>query len=76
VDSRAALAREKHRSAARLGELADRERVQRDHLVRELRKEDPGQWSYKALAEAIGCSQELIAVIVKKELDRDLVSWG
>jgi len=39
--------------------------VQRDQLVRQLRREDPEQWTYVALAQAVGCSPELIAVIVK-----------
>jgi len=65
VDVRAAMARDFHRSAARQGELADRDRAQRDQLIRQLRAEDPKQWTYEALAKAVGCSRELIAYIVK-----------
>lgn len=40
-------------------------RVQRDRLVRQLRAENPQQWTYSALGAAVGCSPELVAVIVK-----------
>ena len=69
MDIRAALAREYHRAAARMAEQASRDRGQRDRLVRELRAEDPGQWTYEALAKAVGCSAELIAFIVKNPSD-------
>ena len=65
MDVRAALARDYHRSAARQGELADRDRQQRDRLIRELRREDPKTWTYEALAKAVGCSPELVAHVVK-----------
>jgi ribosome-binding protein aMBF1 (putative translation factor) len=45
--------------------LAERYRQQRDALIRRARQEDPGRWSYNALAAAIGCSKELIAAIIK-----------
>lgn len=53
------------------GALADaeRHREQRDQLVRALRRDDPARWSYSALARAVGCSPELIAVIIKKVRD-------
>jgi hypothetical protein len=31
----------------------------------DVNEDDPGRWSYGALAAAIGCSKELIAAIVK-----------
>jgi AraC-like DNA-binding protein len=65
MDVRAALARDHHRAAAQSGEQADQHRVQRDQLVRQLRKEDPETWTYLALAKVVGCSPELVAVIVK-----------
>lgn len=67
-DARAQQAREEH--AASLASLADaaRHRGQRDRLVRSLRAEDPKRWSYGALAKAVGCSPELIAVIVKTQV--------
>jgi AraC-like DNA-binding protein len=65
VDVRAALARDHHRAAGQSGEEADQHRVQRDQLVRQLRREDPDTWTYSALAKAVGCSPELVAVIVK-----------
>lgn len=67
MDVRAALARDYHRSAARMGELARRDRYQRDRLVRELRAKDPAMWTYEALARTIGFSPELAAHICKNE---------
>lgn len=65
-DARAQQAREHHRaSLAAMGD-AGLHRHQRDSLVRSLRAEDPERWSYSALAKAVGCSPELIAVIVKQ----------
>jgi hypothetical protein len=63
-DARAQQAREHHRVSAGLTAQAAQHRVQRDTLVRKLRAEDPAKWTYKALAAAVGCSPELIAVIV------------
>lgn len=64
-DARAQQAREHHRAALSALDDAARHRAQRDALVRQLRAEDPAAWSYGALAKAVGCSPELIAVIVK-----------
>lgn len=62
-DLRALAARNLHQEAlaakARAGEL----RAQRDRYVRQLRAEDPARWTHKALARAVGCSEELIALI-------------
>lgn len=69
-DARAQQAREHHASAARAQDQAARHREQRDELVRALRRDDPGTWSYGALARAVGCSPELIAVIVKTPTPR------
>ncbi|MFT4293818.1 MAG: hypothetical protein QM582_00195 [Micropruina sp.] len=65
-DARAARARELHRKALEADELAARQRAERDALIRRLREEDPKRWSYGALAAAIGCSRELIALVVKR----------
>lgn len=35
-------------------------------MIRRLREQDPTRWSYSALANALGCSRELIALIVKR----------
>lgn len=67
MDVRAALARDHHRAAARMVELARRDRGERDRLVRVLRAEDPERWTYEALAKAVGCSPELVAFICKSE---------
>ncbi len=65
VDARAALAREQHTAVARLEERARQHRSLRDSLIRQLRREDPGQWTYSVLAETVGCSPELIAHIMR-----------
>lgn len=64
-DIRAQQAREHHRNSIARTDEADREREQRDRLVRALRAEDPKTWTYPALAAAVGCSPELIAYIIK-----------
>ena len=64
MDPRAALARNYHQEASRAGGQC---RAARDQLIRQLRREDPAVWTYKALAEAVGCSQELIAYIIRSE---------
>ena len=65
-DARVARARELHRKALEADELAARQRAERDALIRRLRAEDPKKWSYGALATALGCSRELIALVVKR----------
>ncbi len=67
-DVRAQQAREHHRLAGESERQAGSHRVQRDRLVRQLRAEDPGTWTYLALSKAVGCSPELIAVIIKTGL--------
>jgi ribosome-binding protein aMBF1 (putative translation factor) len=64
-DPKIQQAREHHRRAAEALALAERHRQQRDALIRRARQDDPGRWSYTALAAALGCSKELIAAIVK-----------
>jgi hypothetical protein len=65
MDIRAQQAREHHRESLGLSEQSAQHRQQRDQLVRQLRADDPGTWSYTALAKAVGCSPELIAYIIK-----------
>lgn len=65
-DIRAAMAREAHRKAWATREDFDRYRKERDELVRALRADNPGWWTYDRLANAVGCSPELIAHIVKR----------
>ena len=65
TDARAQQAREAHEaSLAALGQAAVH-RERRDALVRALRAEDPAVWTYPALAAAVGCSRELIGVIMR-----------
>lgn len=67
MDVRAAQARENHRLAGESKAQARLYQEQRDHLVRLLRSEDPETWTFSALARAVGCSKELIALILKGE---------
>lgn len=64
-DARAAAARDRHRLAREAEATARRCRSQRDHLIRLLRAEDPRRWTYAVLADEVGCSPELIAVIAR-----------
>ena len=66
-DARAARARELHGKAAQADQLAARYREERDRLIHQLRDEDPQRWSYAALAAAIGCSRELVALVLKRD---------
>jgi len=56
-------AREHHRLAGVADQQAAQHRGQRDRIISELAGED---WTYKAIASAVGCSPELVA----KVLDR------
>lgn len=69
-DIAAQQAREHHREALTALASAGRHREQRDRLIRRLREDDPGRWTYKALAAAVGCSPELIAAIVQGRTSR------
>jgi hypothetical protein len=64
-DIRAQQAREHHRASAAANREAEQHRELRNKLVRELRNSDMEQWTYSALAAAVGCSPELIAAIIK-----------
>jgi hypothetical protein len=68
-DSRPADARRYHQEARQVAAFAQKQahelRQRRNDLVRQLRESDPDTWTYSALAEAVGCSPELIAAIVK-----------
>jgi AraC-like DNA-binding protein len=64
-DIRAQQAREHHNAAAAAQALAKQHQQQRNTLIRRLRASDPALWSYKAIANAVGCSPELVAAIVK-----------
>jgi hypothetical protein len=66
VDVRAQQARENHRLSKEREADAALLREQRDWLVRQLRAEDPAYWTLAALAHAVGCSRELIVLILKK----------
>jgi hypothetical protein len=69
-DARAQQAREHHRDQLADETSARRHRDVRDRLVKQLRAEDPGRWTYTALAKAVGCSPELIAAIIKDRVRR------
>lgn len=65
MDPRTMQARELHRQAAHHERAAGRFRAARDELIRELHASG---MSYQGLATAIGCSKELIAVVVKRRV--------
>lgn len=67
-DPRAARAKELHAKAAEADRAAERYRAERDRMIYQLRDEDPNRWSYGALAAALGCSRELIALIVRRRV--------
>ncbi|MCC2321220.1 helix-turn-helix domain-containing protein [Cellulomonas xiejunii] len=46
--------------------MAARYRLERDRLILQLRAEDPARWSYSAIAEALGCSRELVALVTRR----------
>lgn len=70
MDARAVAAREAHRLAGQADALAEQHRQRRNHLIRQLRAEDPQRWTYPALAKAVGISPELAAAIVKGRTGR------
>jgi hypothetical protein len=63
---RAQQARENHRLSKEREADAVLHREQRDWLVRQLRAEDPSYWTLARLAKEVGCSRELIALIVRQ----------
>ena len=65
-DVRAARARELHEKAAEADRTAARYREERDRLLLQLRADDPQRWSYTALAAAVGCSRELVALVLRR----------
>lgn len=66
-EPRAARARELHAKAAEADRAAEQYRAERDRLIHQLRSDDPKRWSYGALAAVVGCSRELIALIVRRQ---------
>jgi hypothetical protein len=59
-DPRVQQAREHHREAAGDEASAARHRAERDRLIREVREDDPDEWSYGNLGRGVGCSRELV----------------
>lgn len=66
MDARVAEAREQDRLARETRSLASRHIQQRNQLIRSLRREDPLEWTYPRLAQAIGVSEELVAKIIQQ----------
>ena len=64
-DARAAQAREHHVRGQESDRQAEQHRAARNRLVRALRAEDPRAWTYRRLAAAVGCTEELIAAIIQ-----------
>lgn len=65
MDIRAQQARDYHLKSQESTAEAARYREQRDRIVRQLRDSDP-PWSYGKIAAAVGCSRELIVLILKQ----------
>ena len=65
-DPLAARAAELHAKALKADAVAAQYRAERDELIDRLRADEPKRWSYTALAQALGCSRELIAQIVRR----------
>lgn len=63
MDPRAVQARKHHRAALDADTVATTERGERDRLVRELSADGFG---YLAIARMVGCSKELVRLIVKE----------
>ena len=67
IDQRVREARQAQHKATAANLAAKRARAERNRLIRELRTEDPKQWSFGALAVQIGCSKGLIVRIMEDE---------
>ena len=65
-DPLAARAAGLHAKALEADAVAAQYRAERDELIDRLRADEPKRWSYTALAQALGCSRELIAQIVRR----------
>ncbi|HXH79756.1 hypothetical protein [Nocardioides sp.] len=65
-DPRAARAKELHAKALEADRVAAQYRADRDRIIHQLRADDRQRWSYGALAAVLGCSRELIALIVRR----------
>jgi hypothetical protein len=67
ADVRATRARELHQLAGTAVSRAAEHRAERNRLIRQLRADDPGRWTYAAIASEVRCSAELVALIIKGE---------
>lgn len=61
-----AQAKKLHRASISDSVRAAERRAQRDELIVQLRTEDPSTWTYARLGAELGCSPELIALIMRK----------
>ena len=61
-----AQAKKLHRASISDSDRAAQRRAQRDELIVQLRTEDPSTWTYARLGNELGCSPELIALIMRK----------
>jgi hypothetical protein len=62
-DIRAAQAREQHRLYLTAEQRADQHREQRNRLVRALREDNPGRWTYARISAEVGIGVELVKAI-------------
>jgi len=64
-----AQAKKLHRASISDSDRASQRRAQRDELIVQLRAEDPATWTYARLGNELGCSPELIALIMRKSAE-------
>lgn len=65
MDARAQQAREHHRRSLLARKTASHHLAARDALIRRLYAE--GGWTYTQLAQAVGCTREVIAKIIRPQ---------
>lgn len=62
---------EHHRASEAAKMAGFHHRAKRDRLVHELRSSDPKKWTHLQLATELGCSEELVALILRKPAPAD-----
>lgn len=60
-------AREENRAAQQDEKSAGQHRANRDEAIRRLRADDPAQWTYAAIAKAVGIGPEMVAKICRAD---------
>ena len=65
-----AQAKRLHRASISDTTRASERRAARDELIVQLRTQDPSTWTYARLGAELGCSPELIALIMRKSAEQ------